>query len=275
MARWPGVGRARRGRRARRSRPASTSSAGSATPARRRGSSRRPGSRSTSTSRPSSARRSRRSRPAIERLARARPLTRHLTAESLRPAGDGSTDLVVVSGASRGGRPVRAPAADPEAARLETRPARARAGRRPRLPRGGPARLADDAFVGKAPAPVVEGARRQEAELAEQVERLQDRLRALTGAAGSDGGLDGTEAPAPAGSAPATMTARPSHQPGGQHVPLEFLKRKGSTDAPAETVPTPASAPARRPGSRCPRRSSPRSTSSSCTTPARAARASG
>ena len=58
---------------------------------------------------------------------------------------------------------------------------------------------------------------------------------------------------------------------GEHHVPLDFLKRKGNTDA----------APRRRPPRRrlvracCPRRSSPRTTSSSCTTRARAARASG
>ena len=38
-------------------------------------------------------------------------------------------------------------------------------------------RLADRAFVERAPATVVEGARAREAELADQVERLRDRLR--------------------------------------------------------------------------------------------------
>ena len=55
-------------------------------------------------------------------------------------------------------------------------------------------------------------------------------------------------------------------------VPLEFLKRKGSSDQPTRPPRSRRRRPAR---SRCPRRSSPRTTSSSCTTPARAARASG
>jgi valyl-tRNA synthetase len=38
------------------------------------------------------------------------------------------------------------------------------------------ARLANEAFMSKAPAPVVEGARAREAELADQVERLSGRL---------------------------------------------------------------------------------------------------
>ena len=37
-------------------------------------------------------------------------------------------------------------------------------------------RLANDAFVSRAPAAVVDGARAREAELAEQVARLRDRL---------------------------------------------------------------------------------------------------
>ena len=38
------------------------------------------------------------------------------------------------------------------------------------------ARLADEAFTSKAPAAIVDGARRQEAELAELADRLRDRL---------------------------------------------------------------------------------------------------
>ena len=70
---------------------------------------------------------------------------------------------------------------------------------------------------------------------------------------------------------PATMTADPRHDAGEPHVPLDFLKRKGSADAAA------ARPPRTQPSIRtrcCPRRSSPRTTSSSCTTRARAARAS-
>jgi valyl-tRNA synthetase len=39
------------------------------------------------------------------------------------------------------------------------------------------ARLADQAFTSRAPASVVEGARTRAAELREQVERLEERLR--------------------------------------------------------------------------------------------------
>ena len=38
------------------------------------------------------------------------------------------------------------------------------------------ARLVDDGFLAKAPAHVVEGSRASEAELADQVDRLRDRL---------------------------------------------------------------------------------------------------
>jgi valyl-tRNA synthetase len=37
-------------------------------------------------------------------------------------------------------------------------------------------RLANDAFTARAPAAIVEGARAREAELADQVDRLRDRL---------------------------------------------------------------------------------------------------
>ena len=115
--------------------------------------------------------------PAIGRLARARPLTRHLTIESLRPAGDGSTDLIVVSGAIEAVVRSAAPDADPDAARLE----RARLERELETAEGRLAatrmRLADEAFVGKAPPQVVANARSQEGELTELVERLRGRLR--------------------------------------------------------------------------------------------------
>ena len=115
--------------------------------------------------------------PAIGRLARARPLTRHLTNKSLLPAGDGPADLFVVSGAIEAVVRCAALDADPEAARLE----RARLERELETAEGRliatRLRLADDAFVGKAPAKVVENARRQEADLTELVVLLRDRLR--------------------------------------------------------------------------------------------------
>ena len=63
-----------------------------------------------------------------------------------------------------------------------------------------------------------------------------------------------------------------SRSSGRHHVPLEFLKKRGGAETPDDRR---AGAGERRPGSRCPRRSSPRTTSSSCTTRARAAKASG
>jgi valyl-tRNA synthetase len=114
-------------------------------------------------------------RPAIERLARARPLHRTLTAEALHGVAR-TTDLTTV-----------APATDIEAAI------------RPAAPDGGVGdleqarlakelldaegwllatrqRLGDPSFVAKAPAAVVEAARLREAELAEQVARLRKRI---------------------------------------------------------------------------------------------------
>jgi valyl-tRNA synthetase len=112
-------------------------------------------------------------RPAVERLARARPLERRLIREAL-PQGDGS--LAVIAGELEAVVQPPTDAVDPEAAALE----------RARLQRDlaeaetwlaqARARLANEAFMGKAPAAVVEGARAREAELADQVERLRDRL---------------------------------------------------------------------------------------------------
>jgi valyl-tRNA synthetase len=116
-------------------------------------------------------------RPAVERLARARPLERRLTREALGE-GSASTDgvLTVIAGEleALAHRPDKAADGDARAAervRLERELEEARgwleSARR---------RLADDAFVTKAPAHVVAGARAREAELADQVGRLEDRL---------------------------------------------------------------------------------------------------
>ncbi len=64
--------------------------------------------------------------PAIERLARARPITRHLTTESLRPATEGTTDLVVVSGGIEAVIRASGPQRRPGRGRSRTRPSRAR-----------------------------------------------------------------------------------------------------------------------------------------------------
>jgi valyl-tRNA synthetase len=114
--------------------------------------------------------------PAIERLARARPLHRRVTAEDLRPSTDGGSDLFVVSGDLQA--IVRASvgtASDDtgrrEAARIERELAEAET----RLA-GVRLRLADEAFTAKAPPAIVDGARRQEADLSDQVDRLRERL---------------------------------------------------------------------------------------------------
>jgi valyl-tRNA synthetase len=119
-------------------------------------------------------------RPAIERLARARPLERRLTREALGQGSaskDGALAVIVgelealahrVDGTGDGtGR-------DAERARLERELAEARG----RL-QAARARLANEAFVAKAPPNVVEVARAREAELTDQVGRLEDRLADL------------------------------------------------------------------------------------------------
>jgi valyl-tRNA synthetase len=120
-------------------------------------------------------------RPAIERLARARPLERRLTREALHDgAPPGPTDLSVIAGPLEalihpvvGGTEGTAPAPEAglERARLERELAQARewlgAAR---------ARLANEGFVRNAPPAVVDGVRAREAELADQVARLEDRL---------------------------------------------------------------------------------------------------
>jgi valyl-tRNA synthetase len=112
-------------------------------------------------------------RPAIERLARARPLTRHLTPEALRAAaGQGGLavvagDIEAVVGRDLGGDRID----DSDRARLEKELAEAE--ERLAAARG---RLTNEAFLAKAPPSVVDGARASEAELAETVGRLRDRL---------------------------------------------------------------------------------------------------
>jgi valyl-tRNA synthetase len=114
-------------------------------------------------------------RPAVERLARARPLHRELTPEALA-AATRPGDLTVILAGLDVEAAIRPAAAHDELADLE----------RDRLERdladaegwlaAARARLADEAFVSRAPAAVVEGARAREAELADQVDRLRDRL---------------------------------------------------------------------------------------------------
>jgi len=114
-------------------------------------------------------------RPALERMARARPLHRELTPEAL-DATRAPGDLTVVAGAGDIEATIRPAAADEGAGALE----RARLERELAEAVGWLAaareRLANEAFMAKAPPAVVEGARAREAELAEQVDRLRDGL---------------------------------------------------------------------------------------------------
>jgi valyl-tRNA synthetase len=111
-------------------------------------------------------------RPAIARLARARTVTRHLTPEALQAtAPDGLTVLAgdVEAVVARGSG--AAPDTGLDTARLEKELAEAVA----RLA-AARERLSNEAFLSRAPAAIVDGARASEAELAETVERLRDRL---------------------------------------------------------------------------------------------------
>jgi valyl-tRNA synthetase len=111
--------------------------------------------------------------PAVDRLARARPLRAHPTAAALHEAA-GSDGLAVIAGDLEALVAV-APGGEgtgrPDSARLEKELAEAE-----RFLAAARARLADKAFVSKAPPAVVEGARTREAELAETVARLMGRL---------------------------------------------------------------------------------------------------
>ncbi len=113
-------------------------------------------------------------RPAIERLARAKPLRRHLTREDLHGTAGAAGGLAVIAGPAEAvvGTPHADPAAaEADRARLEKELAEAE-----RLLDAARGRLLNESFMAKAPPAVVEGARAREAELADQVDRLQDRL---------------------------------------------------------------------------------------------------
>ncbi|HEV8402831.1 MAG TPA: valine--tRNA ligase [Candidatus Limnocylindrales bacterium] len=114
-------------------------------------------------------------RPAIERLARARPLQRELTPEALAAATRPGDLSVIVAGGDIEAtiRPATASGhADAlERARLERELADAEG-----YLAAARERLSNESFVTRAPAAVVDGARAREAELADQVDRLRDRL---------------------------------------------------------------------------------------------------
>ena len=120
-------------------------------------------------------------RPAIERLARARPLHRELTPEALRALTRAGDLTVVLAGddleAAVRPRVTHDASAELERDRLERDLAEAEgwliAARE---------RLANESFIARAPAAVVDGARAREAELAEQVARLRARIGEVSGA---------------------------------------------------------------------------------------------
>jgi valyl-tRNA synthetase len=113
-------------------------------------------------------------RPALERLARARPLRRHLTREDLHGTAGAAGGLAVIAGPAEA--VVGTGTADPAAAEADRSRLEKELADAERLLEVARARLANEAFMAKAPPPVVERARAREAELVDQVERLGDRL---------------------------------------------------------------------------------------------------
>ncbi len=108
--------------------------------------------------------------PALERLARARPMRRQLTPEALHAASaEGSLAIIAGEAEAAIGRGAGATAGGADRARLERELAQAEA-----MLAAARERLANEAFVSKAPPAVVEGARARESELADQVARLID-----------------------------------------------------------------------------------------------------
>ena len=114
-------------------------------------------------------------RPALERLARAKPLTAHATREALHAIPGAAAGLAVIAGPAEAivgsGATADPAAAEADRARLEKELAEAE-----RLLEAARGRLANESFTAKAPPAVVEGARAREAELADQVTRLRERL---------------------------------------------------------------------------------------------------
>ena len=114
--------------------------------------------------------------PAVERLARTRSVSRHLTREALHAAGHGTGGLAVIAGEAeaivgRSRAAASGEAASAERARLEKELASARS-----MLAAARARLENAEFTSKAPPAVVEGAIARATELSDQVARLEARL---------------------------------------------------------------------------------------------------
>ena len=107
-------------------------------------------------------------RAALERLGRARPLRLHGTRDALVATGGPGSLTVIAGDVEARITPAVVPAAtDRDRGRLEKELAEAQG-----FLAAARARLANEAFVAKAPSTVVEGARAREAELADTVARL-------------------------------------------------------------------------------------------------------
>ena len=113
-------------------------------------------------------------RPALERLARARPLRRHLTREDLHGTAGAAAGLAVIAGPAEA--IIGVAAGDPASAGADRARLEKELADTERLLEAARARLANESFTSKAPAAIVEGARTSEAELADQAARLRERL---------------------------------------------------------------------------------------------------
>ena len=112
-------------------------------------------------------------KPAIERLARARPLGRAASAAAVSAGVEGGLSVIAgeIEAVIRPKVPDEAQG-ERDRARMERELAEASG-----LLVSARARLANEAFMGKAPPAVVEGARARAVELEELVVRLTDRLK--------------------------------------------------------------------------------------------------
>jgi valyl-tRNA synthetase len=113
-------------------------------------------------------------RPALERLARARPLRRHLSREDLHATAGAAGGLAVIAGTTEA--VVGTTAADPATAQADRARLQKELADTERQLDAALARLANEAFTAKAPPAIVEGARARAAELADQADRLRARI---------------------------------------------------------------------------------------------------